>query len=172
MPSDYVKDLVDHKRRVAWYLQIAAGDLFRRATVHDNSKFSPEEFEAYEEAFPGLQRYAYGTDEFKAELKKIEPAIRHHYSVNDHHPEYFGDGINGMNLVQIMEMVFDWLAASARSKTDFTHGLEINKARFGISDQLFEVIKNTVQQYAPERLAPDPNTLYPDVLLSGGEHEG
>jgi hypothetical protein len=169
VPSEYIKDLVDHKRRVAGYLQIAANDLFRRATAHDNSKFSSEEFDAYEEAFPGLQKYAYGTEEFKAELKKIEPAIQHHYSVNDHHPEYFANGINGMSLVQILEMVFDWLAASARSKTDFLHGLEINKARFGIGDQLFEVIKNTVWQYAPERLGPDPRTLYPDVLLAGEE---
>ncbi len=65
MPSDYVKDLVDHKQRVAGYMQLIANDLFRRATIHDNSKFSPEEFEAYEEAFPELQQYAYGTEEFK-----------------------------------------------------------------------------------------------------------
>lgn len=169
MPSDYVKDLVDHKRRVAGYMQAVANELFRRAAVHDNSKFDPEEFEAYERAFPELQKYAYGSEEFKAALQTIEPAIQHHYSVNDHHPEYFENGISDMDLIQVVEMVCDWLAASERSKTDFARGLEINKSRFGISDQLFEIIKNTVRQYAPEKFGPDPNTLYPDVLLVGEE---
>ncbi len=152
MPSDFVKDLVDHKQRVASHLQSIANDLFRRAFIHDNSKFSPEEFEAYEEAFPELQHYAYGTEEFKAALRKIKPAIQHHYAHNDHHPEYSEAGINGMNLVQIIEMLSDWMAASERSQTNFLQGLEMNKERFHIDDQLFEVIKNTVKWYDPNKL--------------------
>lgn len=170
MPSEYVKDLVDHKRRVARYMQSVANELFWRASVHDNSKFSPEEFELYEQAFPALQKYAYGTEEFKTELRRIQPAIEHHYMHNDHHPEYFSDpGINSMNLIQIIEMVCDWLAASERSQADIRKGLEINRERFGITEQLAEVIKNTVKDLKPECIEEktDPNTLYPDVLLSG-----
>jgi len=152
MPSDYVKDLVDHKQRVAGYMQLIANDLFRRATIHDNSKFSPEEFEAYEEAFPELQQYAYGTEEFKAALQKIKPSIQHHYEANDHHPEHFEMGISQMHLIQVVEMLCDWLAASERSQTNFLQGLEMNKERFGIDDQLFEIIKNTVKWYAPQKL--------------------
>lgn len=163
MPSDFVTDLVDHKARVAGYLQQIANDLFRRAFVHDNSKFSPEEFEAYEEAFPGLQKYAYGTEEFRAELRKIKPAIQHHYQVNDHHPEYFEfevEGIRGipqMNLIQLIEMLCDWLAASERSQRPFVQGFEMNKERFGIDDQLFEVLRNTVERLDPAKfLVTDP----------------
>ena len=145
MPSDFVKDLVDHKQRVASHMQSLANDLFRRATIHDNSKFSPEEFEAYEEAFPNLAKYAYGTPELRAELHKIKPAIEHHFKVNDHHPEYHEQGVNEMNLVQLLEMLCDWMAASERSQTNFLQGLEMNKERFHIDDQLFEVIKNTVK---------------------------
>src|SRR5579885_144210 len=169
MPSEYVKDLVDHKARAAAYLQSVACDLFRRAAVHDNSKYAPEEFEAYEEAFPELQQYAYGTDEFRAALRKIKPAIAHHYQANDHHPEHFEGGANDMNLIQLLEMLCDWLAASERSQTDFSHGLEMNKERFALSDQLFAILKNTVRTYAPHRLSPDPRTLYPDVLLTEKE---
>lgn len=145
MPSDYVKDLVDHKRRVAGHLQFVASELFRRAATHDNSKFSPEEYEAYEAAFPTLQKYAYGSDEFKAALQTIQTAIQHHLKTNDHHPEYFENGINDMNLIQFIEMVCDWKAASERSQTDIYKGLEINKGRFGIDDQLFRIITNTVR---------------------------
>lgn len=119
-------------------------DLFRRAAVHDHSKFSSEEFELYEQAFPDLQRYAYGTDEFRAVIETIKPAIEHHYLVNDHHPEYFKSGISGMHCIQLIEMCCDWIAASERSQRGIYEGLEINRKRFGINDQLDAVIKNTV----------------------------
>ena len=152
MPSDHVKYLIDHKQRVAGYMQIVANDLFKRATVHDNSKFSEEEFEAYEKAFPELQKHAYGSSEFKATLDTIKPAIQHHYAVNDHHPEFFEQGISQMNLIQIIEMVCDWIAASERSQRDFLQGLEMNKERFHIDDQLFGALKNTVMKIAPGKL--------------------
>lgn len=75
-------------------------------------------YELYEKAFPNLQKYAYGTPEFKAELAKIKPAIRHHYEHNDHHIEFFYPaGIDGMHLVQLIEMICDWIAASERSQS-------------------------------------------------------
>jgi hypothetical protein len=125
-------------------MQFIVCDLFQRAVIHDNSKFSPEEYEPYEQAFPGLQKYAYGTEEFKAELRKIKPAIQHHYENNSHHPEYNADGINGMSLLDVIEMTCDWIAASERSQKDIFTGLEMNKERFKISDQLHGIIKNTV----------------------------
>lgn len=145
MPSAYVTDLIDHKQRVSTYLLDVAHELALRAARHDNSKFSEEEYAFYDEAFPKLQQYAYGTPEFKAELEKIAPAIHHHYYVNDHHPEHFEDGINDMNLIQLIEMVCDWLAASERSKTPFSKGMEMNQQRFHINPQLMEIIINTAQ---------------------------
>lgn len=144
MPSDFLVDLIDHKRRVGLYLQKVANALFGRAVVHDNSKFSPEEYEPYEEAFPNLQKYAYGTEELRAELRKIKPAIKHHFANNDHHPEWHDQGIDGMDLIQLIEMVCDWIAASERSQADIFKGLEMNKERFKINDQLYCIIKNTV----------------------------
>lgn len=134
------------------WIAFCVNDLFLRAAVHDTSKFDPEEFEAYEEAFPELQQYAYGTDEFKAALAKIRPAIEHHYKVNDHHPEHFEKGINDMHVVQLIEMSCDWMAASERSQINFAAGLEMNRKRFGIGDQLFRIIKNTVIWHDPHKL--------------------
>ena len=142
--SEFVKDLVQHKKWVAENMQIAATDLFQRAAIHDNSKFEPEEFDLYEQVFPELQKHAYGSPELKAAYKQLGPALQHHLKVNRHHPEYHESGINSMNLIDVLEMVCDWMAASKRSQTGIDKGLEINKERYGISDQLFEVIKNTV----------------------------
>ena len=144
MPSDFVKDLVQHKQWVAENMQAATTELFLRAAVHDNSKFSPEEFELYDKVFPELQKYAYGSPELRAVYAQIKPALKHHFSVNRHHPEYHESGIKGMNLIDMLEMVCDWMAASRRSQTGIDKGLEINKERYGIDDQLFEIIKNTV----------------------------
>src|SRR5450755_2969819 len=132
MPSDYVKDLVDHKRRVADYMQIVANDLFQRAAVHDNSKFSPEEYNIYEQVFPELQKYALGSQEIKQAYEKLGPALQHHFQENRHHPEHHERGIDDMTLVDVLEMVCDWLAASHRSKTGIGKGLEINRERFHI----------------------------------------
>jgi Family of unknown function (DUF5662) len=141
--NDFLDDLVDHKDRVSTYMSRATGNLIRRSNSHDNSKFGSEEFEAYNGAFAELQQYTYGTEEYRAALRKIKPAIKHHYSVNDHHPEYHEHGVADMNLIQVLEMVCDWMAASDRSGS--RSGFDINKTRFGIDDQLFEIIMNTVK---------------------------
>lgn len=126
-------------------------DLFQRAIVHDDSKFSPEELEAFEEATPNLKNLTYGSEEYRAELRKIKPAIQHHYQQNRHHPEYFEfeadgiHGIDGMNLVDLIEMVCDWIAAVKRVKDgDIYKSLPINQERFHIDKQLYGIIQNTV----------------------------
>ncbi len=150
MASGFIKDLVQHKQWVAQNMQIAADDLFHRAAVHDNSKFEPEEFELYDKLFPELQKYPYGSPELKAVYTQLGPALQHHLQVNRHHPEFHDNGINGMNLIDVLEMVCDWMAASKRSQTGIDKGLVINKERYGISDQLFEIIRNTVAMLLEE----------------------
>lgn len=150
MLSDYIKDLIDHRWRVGRYMRIVANALFQNALIHDNSKFEPEEFGAYEAAFPKLQKYAYGSEEFKQALQTIQPAIEHHYQANDHHPEHFENGIADMDLIQLTEMVCDWLAASERSQKDVHAGLEINRQRFNIDPQLFRIISNTIRRLERE----------------------
>src|SRR5436190_8655944 len=106
--SEYLKDLMKHRALVAEHMLTIVAELNKRAVHHDDSKFDLEEYDAYEEAFPNLQKYAYGSEEHRAELRKIKPAIEHHYQNNRHHPEYFGNvGIAGMNLLDLIEMVCD-----------------------------------------------------------------
>ncbi len=150
MSGEFLKDLVKHKQWVAGYMQLVANNLFKRAAIHDNSKFEPVEFEPYDKAFPEFKKYAFGSPEMKAVYESIQPALQHHYEQNRHHPEHFENGINDMHLVDVLEMVCDWLAASKRSQTGIEKGLEINKERYGIDDQLFQVISNTVKAILTE----------------------
>jgi hypothetical protein len=66
--------------------------------------------------------------------------------LNPHHPEHYSDGIDGMNLLDLVEMVCDWKAATLRHDDgDIKKSVEINQKRFGMSDQLTKIIRNTVK---------------------------
>src|SRR5258706_556518 len=104
--SNNTVNVLQHKKLVASYLESVVSDLFERAMVHDDSKFGPEEFDAYEEALPKFEKTVYGSPEYIQVCRDIKPAIKHHITSNRHHPEYFGErGINGMSLIDLVEMV-------------------------------------------------------------------
>lgn len=55
-------------------------------------------------------------------------------------------GINGMNLIDLLEMVIDWKCSGMRHNNgDLLRSIEINKERFGMSDQLAQIFKNTAE---------------------------
>jgi hypothetical protein len=80
-------------------------------------------------------------DEYRI-LRKMGD-VKHHYEVNSHHPEHYENGINGMTLVDVVEMLCDWKRRPATSDSSIS-GPCNNKERFKISDQLSEILKNTV----------------------------
>jgi hypothetical protein len=54
-------------------------------------------------------------------------------------------GLQGMNLIQITEMICDWLAATKRHADGDPHrSIELNQSRFGYSDELKQILHNTV----------------------------
>ena len=78
----------------------------------------------------------------------MKPALEHHYKENRHHPEHFENGIKGMTLIDLVEMISDWKAASERHNNgDIIKSIEINQKRFGYSDDIKQILLNTVQTY-------------------------
>lgn len=121
-------------------------EIMDRAERHDESKLHTPEKERFDYVgtHQHLGKYAYGSDEYKKSLEYLGPALEHHYEVNDHHPQFFQDGIDGMNLMQLVEMWLDWCAACKRNKDgDIMKSLEINKDRFKLSNQLYRILCNT-----------------------------
>jgi hypothetical protein len=56
-------------------------------------------------------------------------------------------GLNGMSLLDVVEMFCDWKAASERTKQgSIAASIAHNKERFGISDQLASILENTVRE--------------------------
>lgn len=70
----------------------------------------------------------------------------HHYASNRHHPEHFSKGVDDMTLVDIVEMLCDWKAASLRQNDgNLLKSIEINAKRFGYDDQLKRIFINTAK---------------------------
>lgn len=136
----------DHINVVRSLLLLIRQHLSIRGYNHDMSKLHDPEFPIFMEYTPKLATSTYGSDEYKRYLQEMKPALDHHYAVNRHHPEYHKDGINDMNLVDIIEMLCDWKAATLRHNNgDIMKSIEINKDRFGLSEQLVRILQNTVE---------------------------
>jgi len=130
------------------FLRVVAVMLLERGEKHDRSKLEPPELEGFTEFTPKLAESTYGSDEYKGFLESMKPTLDHHYGHNRHHPEHFPDGIEGMNLVDIVEMFCDWKAATLRHNDgNILHSIGENTKRFHISPQLAEIFKNTAELF-------------------------
>ena len=146
MNYDSKKDTLEHIYSVKEKLMLIILKLATRAEEHDLSKLSSPEKKVFDEVTPKLRGLEYGSEEYKEQLKEMRIALEHHYANNRHHPEHFENGINDMNLVDVIEMFCDWLAATERHNTgDIIASININQKRFGMSDELANIFKNTVK---------------------------
>lgn len=147
MKYDSTEDTLTHIRRVIDLMESMCLNLSERAGRHDDSKLEDPEKAAFDVVTPKLKSLTYGSPEYRTALKEIKPAITHHYSVNSHHPEFYSNGIYGMSLLDIIEMLCDWKAASERHDDgDIKRSLEINGGRFEISPQLQSILYNTAKE--------------------------
>lgn len=137
-----------HKAHVMKYLLSFSGRLMWRALTHDLSKFGSFERAVFSEVTPQFKDNPYGSDGYKDCLKALGPALEHHLASNRHHPEHFGDaGVDGMTLVDLVEMVCDWKAASKRHPgSTLLKSLEVNEKRFSLERQLLRILENTAEQ--------------------------
>ena len=56
-------------------------------------------------------------------------------------------GVEGMTILDVMEMLADWKAASERHATgDIRKSIEINASRFKIGDQMKAILLNTLKE--------------------------
>ena len=120
-------------------------ELLSRAELHDQSKLQSPEREMFDEWTEKLRGVTYGSDEYKAMLAEMsKTALKHHYEHNRHHPQHHPNGIKDMNLIDVVEMFFDWYAATKRHNDgDIYKSIEINQKRDGYSDELKQILKNT-----------------------------
>jgi len=190
-PYDSKPDTLKHIQTVQAFLLAFRLDLVTRAKNHDASKLESPEKEAYDILTPRLAGLTYGSDEYRASLREMKPAIQHHYAANSHHPEHYkfwvcpvcqtffrddevsvathlveeirlcplcckhgtimecslepAPGIYGFDLLDLVEMLCDWKAASLRhADGDILKSIEHNVERFNLEPQVASILRNTV----------------------------
>lgn len=145
---DSSKDTLEHIKRVGNFLYKITIELMSRAQQHDSSKLLSSEKEIFDIYTPKLKGSTYGSEEYKVFLKEMKVALEHHYAMNPHHPEHYQKGVDGMDLIDLVEMLCDWKAATERhANGSIDNSILINKKRFNISEQLVEILQNTVKRY-------------------------
>lgn len=152
-------DTYAHIAQVRGLLLGAVQDLIARAHRHDSTKLEPPELEAFDVASPRLRELTYGTPEYHRELAHMQGALRHHYAAWDHHPEHFAPtgGIEQMGLLEMLEMLCDWIAAGRRHRDgDIRASIEKNRERFGYGDEVARLLHNTVDDLERLELSTDP----------------
>lgn len=141
----------EHILNVIRFTQQMLHEIERSVMEHDATKLQEPEASAFARANSQdfLKGVTYGSDEYKKQLRgMLGPALRHHYDNNRHHPEHhIGAGVAGMTLMDLMEMLADWKAATLRhADGDIKRSIEINAERFNLDPQLTDILTNTVQE--------------------------
>jgi hypothetical protein len=140
------KETKRHIWKVRFYLLKIIYLLFIRALKHDKSKLKDPEFSVFNKYTRLLKTVTYGSEKYHQYLKLMQPALKHHYNHNRHHPEHYDNGLNDMNLIDIIEMFVDWKAASLRHKDgNIYKSIDINKDRFKYEHQLELIFLNTAK---------------------------
>jgi hypothetical protein len=141
-------ETIKHIHKVRENLSKVIELLDERARLHDLSKLESPEAEIFGEHTPELAKVEYGSDDYKKLLEKVKPAIDHHYSKNRHHPEFHVNGINDMDLIDIIELLCDWKAATERNKNgNIRKSIEHNTGRYGMSEQMAKIMQNTIDRH-------------------------
>lgn len=147
-----IEDTVNHKKLFLdsanlmfnLLLEIGENDLalgvIRRASVHDNSKFSDIEIEALSQISEKQEnKDGFTNPEYKLNNEQLE-LIKTHWKHNRHHPEHF-NSIYDMNTLDILEMICDWHARSKEYGTDLIEFVIKRQAnRFNFPSDLFKAI--------------------------------
>ena len=146
MPErDSTIETLTHMRRVQGLLSEFAIALLQRGQAHDQSKLGPLEKPYFDRLTPMPGGVEFSSPEYHAALLRLQDALEHHYRTNSHHPEHYPDGVAGMCLIDLVEMVADWKASSERRACGL--GLEPAFHRFDIAPQLQAIIRNTASRH-------------------------
>lgn len=144
--DDVMRETLKHVRRVGNLVLDVVDRLQRRAMRHDDSKFSENEFTAFAEETPKLRELTYNSPEYHAATARLGPALEHHYANNDHHPQYHAGGVSDMDLIQLLEMLCDWKAATERhADGDLVRSIRENAKRFGYSSDIENLLWRTAR---------------------------
>lgn len=143
---DFLTDTLIHIGEVQEELEVFCHELKMRGIKHDRSKLQDPEFSIFVSTREQFKKANYGTPEYDAVMEAARPAVDHHYKNNRHHTGHHSNGIEDMNLIDIIEMICDWKVAARRSPNQtFQESLPKCFKKYNIHGQLKQTILNTLK---------------------------
>jgi len=162
--EDYIQS---HINRVQKRMSTIIGLMQYRMSNHDKSKLEEPEISLWRK-MDEEPRYPYGSKEYKDKLKRFKKVFDYHYASNRHHPEHFSYGIIDMNLVDLLEMLCDWISYKDHIRvSEAFEMIEIQSKRFGFSYEITNLLNNTLKDYFVEILK---NEEFEDLKNDPNEH--
>lgn len=147
---DSTLDTLAHRESVGRNILVLVIALQHRALHHDRSKLLPPEKDIFDH-YPNHATPEIGTPEYEERRLAMGSALEHHYAANRHHPEFHAEGIDGMTLVDVLEMFADWVARIEERLEENPNApaesLEYCRERFGVSEQLHHIFANTYLEH-------------------------
>lgn len=138
--------------------QYIVGVLLDRCITHDQSKLVNPELDMFVEATPLLAKTVFGTPEYEEAKSKLGNALTHHYTHNRHHPEHFQRGVIDMTLIDVLEMLCDWMASSLRQpEGHILNSIDFCQGRFGFSEPVADLLRGTYHSYFIDEYLRDPS---------------
>ena len=142
----YIEEHKANVKKFADWLKENLPELFESIDVelfdemirdHDDSKFSEEEFEPYAQKWFGN----------KEKTLEYEEAWKHHWTNNEHHPEFWlGED---MPYIYILEMICDWGSFSMKS---------------GDFKELSDFYYNKARDYEEKNLSENTKIIIEEIL--------
>ncbi len=138
----------EHIKDVHKNLNIFVRELMHRAEIHDDSKFEEPELSGFASKSDDLPKTEYESEEDKNNRESLKDCLAHHHGRNRHHVEFYPEGIKGMTLIDLLEMLADWKAATVRNKNgNIRQSLSKNVKKYNISSELEAILENTIKEY-------------------------
>lgn len=146
----YKRDVLRHREKVQQNVDDIVRVLKVRGQSHDLSKMERLETLCYMEPVHMLNNtdIQFGTEEYAEQTSKMGEGLKHHIKVNDHHIEHHAEGLKGMSLCMLLEMLCDWKAAAERNGGVFDVERSINHV---LKDRehgeiVAAILRNTVKE--------------------------
>jgi len=143
---EFYESVVQHKKAISDIMYKLADMIRKRADAHDDSKLDSTEFNKWSLNYLPESKRNLDNKEFKKTFEKLGEVREIHYSKNRHHLEFFNGDIKKINIIDLLEIICDWIASTAnQDKGNLRLTIERAKERFKFSKEIEHIILNTLE---------------------------
>lgn len=136
-----------HISRVQKWISKFSTILYIRGLNHDRSKLCEPELSMWKK-MDEEPRYPYGTKEYQEKLNRYQELFKLHYKRNKHHPEHWSGYYLEMDLIDIIEMLCDWLGYKEDITIEEAEALIDQQCRrYNFNNTFRALLFNTLKNY-------------------------